>query len=147
MTNISVREADRGTDFDFGKLVHHSVYRDVVTRQFGAWDEAIQDGFFKEGWVRAPHKIILVDGKPAGVCSTVTNPDHVFFSELQILPEYQGQGLGTKIMQEQMQYAKSLDVPLRLQVLRENKAQKLYFRLGFKITETTDIHVKMEWRG
>lgn len=45
-----------------------------------------------------------------------------------------------------MQYAKSLDLPLRLQVLRENKAQELYLRHGFVVTVTTDTHVNIEWK-
>lgn len=147
MSPIEIRDADRQNDYEFGRLVHHSVYRDVVTRQFGSWDEGVQNGFFKEGWNRAPHKIIIVDGVPAGVFSVAVNSEHVFLSELQILPEYQGRGLGSQIIKQQMQDAKSLKLPLRLQVLRENKAQQLYRRLGFDVTETTDIHVKMEWRG
>jgi GNAT superfamily N-acetyltransferase len=146
MKKILFKDADRQADFEFGRLVHHVAYRDVVTRQFGSWEENIQDGFFKEGWNLAPHKIILVDGVPAGVYSIAVHQDHIFFSELQILPGYQGHGIGTKIMKEQMQYAKSLGLPLRLQVLRENKAQELYLRLGFIITDTTDTHLKMAWK-
>ena len=81
-----------------------------------------------------------------GIYSLAEHPDHLFFSEIQILPEYQGNGLGTKILEEQIQYAKSLGLPLRLQVLRENKAQQLYLRLGFIVTGTTDTHIKMEWQ-
>ncbi len=146
MTAISFRDADKQNDFEFGKTVHHSAYREVVSRQFGSWDELIQDGFFKEGWNRGPHKIILVGVIPVGIYSLAEHPDHLFFSEIQILPEYQGNGLGTKILKEQIQYAKSLGLPLRLQVLRENKAQELYLRLGFTVTGTTDTHIKMEWQ-
>jgi GNAT superfamily N-acetyltransferase len=137
MKEILFKDADRKADFEFGRFVHHAAYQDVVTRQFGSWEEKIQDSF---------HKIILVDGVPAGVYSIAEHSDQIFFSELQILPEYQREGLGTKIMKEQIQYARSLDLPLRLQVLRENKAQELYLRLGFVVTETTDAHVKMEWK-
>jgi len=146
MTEISYRDADPKSDFEFGRTLHHSAYKDVVCRQFGSWDESIQDGFFKEGWNRAPHKVILVDDVPVGIYSIAVKSDHVFFSELQILPEYQGKGLGSKIVEEQMKHAKTLDLPLRLQVLRENKAQELYLRLGFIVIGTTDLHVKMEWR-
>ena len=73
-------------------------------------------------WNRAPYKIILVDGVPAGICSVAEHSDHVFFSELQILPEYQVEGLGTKIMKERMQYAKSLDLDSRcfVKITRRN---------------------------
>jgi GNAT superfamily N-acetyltransferase len=147
MATITYREADKDADLEFGRMVHHSAYRDVVTRQFGSWDESMQDGFFQEGWGRAPHKLVLLDEVPIGVLSTAVTADHLFLSELQILPKYQGQGLGTVIVTELINYSKSLGLPLRLQVLRENTAQRLYRRLGFVVVETTDFHVKMEWRG
>jgi len=62
--------------------VHHSAYHNVVTGQFGSWDEPIQDRFFEEGWNRAPHKIILVDGVPTGAISIIENSEHIFLSEL-----------------------------------------------------------------
>ena len=89
----------------------------------------------------------MVDGNAVGIYSVAEYPDHIFLSELQISPEYQGKGLGTKIMKEQMQYAKKRDLALRLQVLQENRAQELYLRLGFLVIENTNTHVKMEWKG
>ena len=147
MANFTHREVDKDADLEFGRVAHHAAYRDVVTRQFGSWNESVQDGFFRDGWNRAPHKVLMVDGAPIGICSSAVNQDHVFLSELQILPEFQGQGIGTAVVQELMSEAKKLGLPLRLQVLRENKAQELYRRLGFIVTGSTDFHVKMEWKG
>lgn len=58
--------------------MHHAAYRDVVTRQFGSWEEKIQDDFFNEGWNRAPHKIVLMDGVLAGIYSVAEHSDHIF---------------------------------------------------------------------
>jgi hypothetical protein len=33
-------------DTEFVRHVHHLAYRDVVIRQYGAWDEKVQDEFF-----------------------------------------------------------------------------------------------------
>ena len=149
MKTIGYRDinVDVDVDYEFCRNVHHSAYREVVIRQFGSWDESMQDGFFREGLNRAPHKIVEIDGTPIGVVSTEIKPDCLYLSELQLLPEYQGQGIGSLIVKEQMAVAKSLNLPLRLVVLRENRAQDLYRRLGFMTTGTTEIHVKMEWRG
>ncbi len=35
-------------DTEFARLSHHEAYRDVVSRQFGAWDETLQDRLFEE---------------------------------------------------------------------------------------------------
>lgn len=147
MKTISYRDIDLDVDFEFCRNVYHSAYHDVVIRQFGSWDESMQDGFIREGLNRAPHKIVEIDGLPIGVVSSEIKPDCLYLSELQLLPEYQGRGIGSLIVKEQMEIAKSLNLPLRLVVLRENRAQDLYRRLGFMTTGTTEIHVKMEWSG
>jgi ribosomal protein S18 acetylase RimI-like enzyme len=147
MAKITYQDADTDADFEFCRLVHHSAYRDVVCRQFGSWDESIQDGFFRDKWNRLPHKILAVDDVPVGVLSAVVQPDGLYLNEIQILPGYQGAGIGSLVLKVQMEHSKSLELPLRLQVLRENKAQELYQRLGFQVTGTTETHVKMEWNG
>ncbi|MEY4669569.1 MAG: hypothetical protein RL518_2268 [Pseudomonadota bacterium] len=147
MKTIGYRDINLEVDYEFCRHVHHSAYRDVVIRQFGSWDESVQDGFFREGLNRAPHKIVELDGIPIGVVSTEIKPDCLYLSEIQLLPEYQGRGIGSLILKEQMELAKSLNLPLRLVVLRENRAQELYRRLGFVTTGTTETHVKMECSG
>jgi hypothetical protein len=32
---LSYREVDNAKDFEFGRRLHHTAYKDVVTRQFG----------------------------------------------------------------------------------------------------------------
>ena len=37
------RRPATSSDTEFARISHHAAYRDVVRRQFGAWDEALQD--------------------------------------------------------------------------------------------------------
>lgn len=145
MTNITYRQAKIDTDSEFCKALHHSAYRDVVIRQFGTWIDASQDQFFLETWETKPHKIILWQNQPIGVISATLHSDHLFLHELQIAPEYQGRGFGTMALTELLEEAKRLGLALRLQVLKENRALKLYQRIGFKPVGSTDSHIKMEW--
>jgi hypothetical protein len=46
---ITLRPA-MATDTHAARAIHHRAVRDVVMRQFGAWDEAVQDGFFDNAW-------------------------------------------------------------------------------------------------
>ena len=64
-----VRRPASGADTGFARLAHHEAYREVVVRQFGAWDETVQDRFFSTGWQAARHEIIECDGTPVGYCS------------------------------------------------------------------------------
>lgn len=145
MAQISLRPANPATDKEFGRSVHHQAYRDVVVSQFGAWDEQLQDRFFEEGWRRAPHKIISYDGVEVGVVSVALKADHIFISEIQILPQYQSLGIGQHILEEQKQFSRESKLPLRLQVLKKNRAIRLYERNGFTRTSETSIHILMEW--
>lgn len=48
---ILERRPATSSDTEFARTTHHAAYRDVVSRQFGAWDEALQDRLFEEKWM------------------------------------------------------------------------------------------------
>ena len=141
--NISYRSTEEA-DREFARNVHHSSYRDVVERQFGSWDQELQDKFFMEGWKPGISQIIMADLNPIGSLLVEYHDDCLKLVEVQILPEYQSQGIGSEILQQQIALARSKRLPLRLQVLKENKAQELYLRHGFVKSGETDTHVLME---
>jgi GNAT superfamily N-acetyltransferase len=69
----------------------------------------------------------------------------LFIHEIQLLPEFQGQGIGSEILRDQIAKAKQLALPLKLKVLRKNRAQELYKRMGFVPYKETDIDIFMKW--
>lgn len=131
-------------DYEFARQVHHESYQDVVERQFGKWDEQAQDKFFESVWNGSAHEIIYCNGEPCGYFSMEKTDELIDLHELVLLPKYQGQGIGTKILNEAIEEAKAKGIPARLQVLKANKAAELYRRLGFKEVSETDTHIKME---
>jgi len=56
-------------------------------------------------------------------------------------PEYQGRGIGTKILNDILKEHKHQDVYLRY--FKQNPVVKLYERLGFEILEEMTYHFKM----
>ena len=71
----------------------------------------------------------------------------MFVSQLYLLPEQQGQGIGQKCMLVVMEQGDCLGLPVRLQVLKVNiRAVTFYQRLGCEITGVTDTHLMMERR-
>ena len=42
------RRTATSSDTEFARTTHHEAYRAVVSRQFGAWDETLQDRLFEE---------------------------------------------------------------------------------------------------
>ena len=134
-------------DTDFALSVHHQAYRDVSVRQYGEWDVAAQDEFFKGDWSPPEFEIIMCDGVPCGyLCVEDRGPD-IHVRELVISPPFQSQGVGTQILQEVMDRAKVRQVPVRLGTQHANRAIELYRRLGFREFERTATHVLMEWNN
>jgi ribosomal protein S18 acetylase RimI-like enzyme len=132
-------------DKEFCHKVHYSAYYDVVVRQFGQWNEALQDSFFEKNWIALNLQIIEVDGIKAGCFSREIRRDDISINEIELLPQYQRQGIGTRLIEQQLDEARYLNFPVRLQVLRENRARNLYERLGFIVTGKTETHYLMKW--
>jgi GNAT superfamily N-acetyltransferase len=166
MTQITLQRADQEKDREFARRVHHEAYRDVVTRQFDAWDDEQQDRFFERGWdaswessdregerfhtadLKRAFYLIVSGTTPIGITRFDITPTRLFLSELQILPHHQNKGVGTAVIELLIQKAKESGIPLRLQVLHANNgARRLYERLGFVVVLGEGVtHVQMEWR-
>lgn len=131
------------SDTTFARQAHHRAYHDVVVRQFGNWDEKMQDDFFDASWRPDTHEIISCDGSLCGYCAIEHTPERIFVHELVLLPEFQGKGIGSIILQTLIDDAARQRIPIKLQVLKENHAQSLYRKLGFTDTRSTDTHFEM----
>lgn len=88
-------------------------------------------------------RIIILDGKQIGVLAThITDNGDLFINEINLLKDYQGKGIGTKILSDILY--NNLDRSIILQVFKDNPAINLYKRLGFKIYNETETHYQME---
>lgn len=134
------------TDIDFARHVHHQAYKDVVTRQFGTWDEQAQDGFFNGDWIASAYEIVVCDGVPCGYLCVLDHEKHIHIIDIVLLSAFQGRGIGTHILRQIIERAKARQVPIKLGALKENRAIALYQRLGFKEFKRTETQILMEWR-
>ncbi len=92
--------------------------------------------------------IILRDRKPIGllklgVVSLKGTSKSLHIRQLQILPEYQGQGIGSKVLAVVKKRALQLQLPITLNVLLKNPARGLYLRHGFQIEGKNKLEFKM----
>ena len=132
-------------DYDWLYELHRDVYMDVITRQFGNWDEKEQLNFFQDVWRSHNITAIIIDKEPVGMYQLYQHDDHLWLAEIQIATKYQNNGIGAKVMVELITKAHKLGLPLRLRVLNENhRAQSLYQRLGFRHIKVTKHHHVME---
>lgn len=134
-------------DSSFLFELNRRAYEDVVTRQFGAWDAAVQDARFAAKVRAAGFRIVEHAGAAIGAVWSSVNDDHVFLHELILLPEWQGRGLGSQVLEMELERARALGKPLRLHTLRLGRAQAFFRAHGFAETGITDEYVEMVAAG
>jgi GNAT superfamily N-acetyltransferase len=71
--------------------------REVIEKTWG-WDEAWQRRDFDRRFREYLTSIIECDGHAAGGLLLEWKPDSLYIHELQLLPEYQSQGIGTEVI-------------------------------------------------
>ncbi len=140
--DIILRAATRN-DTDFLYRLHRAAMQEYVARTWGQWDEAWQSHYFQQHFDPAACQIIVLHGKDIGVISVVRQVTDIFLSNIELLPTYQGQGIGTQLIKALVDEAYRKRVPITLQVLKVNPARRLYERLGFSISGETTTHYQM----
>lgn len=107
---------------------------------FGKWHEDISEKSFTANQ-SSNLKIIMVEGELAGVLCLRRDGGRLYLADLELLPAYRNQGLGTRLLGDINAYADANGLEVELQVLVTNPAQRLYERLGFR-----PIHMRMQRR-
>jgi ribosomal protein S18 acetylase RimI-like enzyme len=92
--------------------------------------------------------IILRDRKPIGllklgIVSLTGTSKSLHIRQLQILPEHQGLGIGSKVLAVVKKKALQLQMPITLNVLLKNPARGLYLRHGFQIEGKNKVEFQM----
>ena len=119
-------------------------YTDVVVRQWGQWHEEIQESNFNEKWEQADFEVVELAGEPIGAIWTTDEEEYMRLREVFLLSDYQGRGIGTQLVKQELARARRQHKPLRLRVLRENRARALYERLGFAVSSEAETTLWME---
>jgi GNAT superfamily N-acetyltransferase len=94
---------------------------------------------------KAEDKIILLDGRRVGRLLVERREDEIRGVDIGLLPEYRSTGVGTLIIKDLMAEAEMTGKPFRIQVVKTNRAARLYERLGIYKTGESGLHFSMEW--
>jgi len=141
-------------DEDFLLLVYKSSRGDDL-RGLG-WDEdrideflgmqyQAQQKFYESDNQNTTDEVIRSDGEPAGRLIVTRSGNDIRCVDLALLPEYRSRGVGTFLLRKLQEQASAANKPLRLQVIRFNRAVGLFERLGFVRISETGTHFQMEW--
>jgi GNAT superfamily N-acetyltransferase len=100
---------------------------------------------FYESEHDATDEMILWQGEPAGRLIFERRENELRCVELALLPKHRNGGIGSFLIRKLQDEARQAKIPLRLQVIRFNRAVNLFERSGFERTSETGTHFQMEW--
>jgi ribosomal protein S18 acetylase RimI-like enzyme len=120
--------------------------REYVAQLWG-WDDTVQETRFQESFDPASYQVIVASGRDVGAVAVAWHADELFLTDIEIVPEWRGRGLGTAIISAILAEARRRGLPVALQVLKGNPARRLYERLGFCIVGETQTHYVMRTAG
>lgn len=102
---------------------------------------------YRANYPDAQNSIIERDGVPVGRLIVDRRAEQIRITDIAILPEARGQGIGTKFLRELMAEAAGAGKPLSIHVEKFNPALRLYERLGFRPCEDKGVYLLMEWKA
>lgn len=134
----------RATAADAGFIwqIHHETLGPYISAEFGTTAEQ-QRRFFDERFDIESSWIVVVADRDCGFLSHERRTDHVYLGNIALGARHQRKGIGTGILRDVIAEADSVDLPVRLQVLKGNPARRFYELLGFELDHETDHHFQM----
>ena len=141
MVVLSLRHAD-DSDRGFCEWLNRQNMIGYLASRGIAWDSAR----FEASWRDFENLIILKSSFAVGHMRLTPEPPTLGLRDLQILPEYQHQGIGSWAVQQAQAMAESRSFRgLKLRVYEENPAKARYARLGFRPVSIIDSTVHLVW--
>ncbi|MBQ9072318.1 MAG: GNAT family N-acetyltransferase [Bacilli bacterium] len=130
-------------DYNFIYNLKKNAYMKYVDEIWG-WNEEAQQGYFENFIEKYKNNTYLIklDDKVIGFYNDeiLENGDYEV-GNICIIPEYQGKGIGTKILKDILEINK--DKNIHIQYFKQNPVGNLYARLGFIPNGETDYHYQM----
>lgn len=129
-------------DREFLWRLHRETMRVYVDRTWG-WDDGWQRKRFDENFDTAPLRMIEYGTLTIGYICVQRSGHEIFLASIEIAPEFQNQGIGTRLIGDVLDEADRLRLAVRFSVLKVNPARRLYERLGFQCSGETSTHFVM----
>lgn len=131
-------------DSEFAYELKKAALMEYVAQVWG-WDEDFQREFHEREFEAQGTDIVVHEGRDIGLVRTEREPDHIYVRHIYLLPEAQGQGIGSHLIEQVVREAEGKHQQVRLHVLKVNvRAKELYETLGFEVVGETDTHYGME---
>jgi len=113
---------------------------DFCRSQFDA-----QTAYYSANYQGASFQIIERNGWPVGRLYVARWEKEIRIVDITVLPEFRGSGIGTELLRDLQDEARTAGKSLTIHVERFNRALELYQRLGFKQVEDKGVYLLLEW--
>ena len=154
MNAITVR-AEQSQDEAFLFELYASTRQDELDAW--GWPPEMRGNFLKmqfkasqgyhQAFPDAEFLIVMLDGVAAGRMIVHRTRAELLLVDIALLPQFRNAGIGSALLRRIFGEAAATQKPVRLQVLKGNRAERFYHRLGFVKTGETELHWEMEWRA
>ena len=131
-------------EYEFVYGVKKHAYKKYVEECWDPWNEEFQQELFKKfiSTFKNNTYIIYYKNKKIGFYNgELLDNGNYEIGNICIIPEYQGKGIGTKILKDKLEEYK--DRNIEIQCFKNNPVYKLYKKLGFVDSGETDFHYRM----
>lgn len=149
---ISFRKVNED-DFPFLRKVYRSTREEELSQANMSEDDKsrfielqfnAQHTHYSQAYKNAEFNLILLDDKPAGRLYIWRTETQIRIMDIALLPNFQGKGVGSKILQSIIQESEKSGKKVTIHVEYFNPALRLYERLGFKKVDDSGIYYYME---
>jgi len=91
-------------------------------------------------------QIVLLDSAAAGRLVLNQTSAEIRLVDIVLAPPARNRGLGSALTKAVLEQATRQEKPVRLHVIRQSRAMRLYDRFGFRKIGEHGFHDEMEWR-
>ncbi len=102
-----------------------------------------QSKHYAQHYPDAHFVVIEVDNRPAGRLYYFEGPEEIRILEIALLPEARGRGIGASLLSDLLVLAGTRRVVIHVE--KNNRAQFLYLRLGFKLVEDKGVYLELQF--
>jgi GNAT superfamily N-acetyltransferase len=115
-------------------LEYAGLYLDDTAHMLGI------DEFFSDSY------IISYQNKAIGLLKLGLFADKIHLRQFQLLPQYQGLGIGSRVLELVKRKAQVKQLAITLNVLLKNPAKQLYLRHDFVVIDSNKLEYQMRWQ-
>ncbi|MDK2124577.1 GNAT family N-acetyltransferase [Parachitinimonas caeni] len=127
------------------QIVKATMY-EMAVAVHGSWNEGGARRHTEEHARSGEYQLIRCGREIAGAMLLKRHADHFQLESLYILPPWQKQQIGSRILADIQAEARACQLPVRLRVLSNNPAREFYRHYGFVVVDSTPERFFMEYR-